>query len=109
MTVPSRVHLPQGLPIGTRVVFGVLGVLCLIMTAFIDVFLIPFQPRTGLVVGFLVAVNLCELALVSFSARDPHGGRWVRVRLWPEPVGRDTWIVAQQLRQLAAEPMTRVG
>jgi hypothetical protein len=174
---PSRVHLPQGFPIRSRVGSGMIGVLCLIVASLVDVMLLPLQPRTTSVVGFLVLVNLGELAAVlmaidlviraaylegtvlvdrrifgvrrrdlarapevrlerktfswRFSVRAPDGGRWLRVRLraeWclpnpltamadailtgpprPEPAGREAWIVARQLRRLAADPTARVG
>jgi hypothetical protein len=175
--IPSRLYLPQGFSIRSRVGSALIGVLCLVLASLVDFVLIPLRPRTALVVGFLVVQNLVELSLVllavdlviraaylegtvlvdrrifgvrrrdlawapevrleqktfsmRFSARAPDDGRWLRVRLrpeWslpnplavmadavlagpprPEPAGREAWLVAQQLRQLAANPMSRVS
>lgn len=177
MPVPSRLYLPQGFTVRSRVGSGMIGLLCLVVAALVDVTLIPLQPRTSAVVGVLVLANLGELAALllaadltiraaylegtvlvdrrifgvrrrdlawapvvrlerktfswRLSAQDLDGARWLRVRLrpeWslpnplvpladvilagpprPEPAGREAWMVAQQLRRLAANPMTRAN
>lgn len=175
--VPTRVYLPQGFPVRSRVGSGVTALLFLSLTASQDTELIGLLTFTPWAVVLLVALSVIMLcvALVlfdsviraaylegtvlvdrrifgirrrdlawapavrlerktfswRFSAQDPHGTRWLRVRLrpeWslpnplipladailagpprPEPAGREAWMAAQQLRQLAANPMSRVS